>query len=47
MTPTQLGSYTPCPSRTAYSYSTPIQQTVHGAPVSINSYSSIPNSIGK
>lgn len=44
MAPTQLGSYPPCPSRSTYSYASPIQQSV--APVTINSYGAISNTLG-
>uniref|UniRef100_A0A182WFJ4 Forkhead box protein L2 n=1 Tax=Anopheles minimus TaxID=112268 RepID=A0A182WFJ4_9DIPT len=43
MPTTQLSSYTSCSSRTNYSYSTPLQQTVQ--PVTINTYGSLSNNL--
>lgn len=43
MAPTQLATYPPCPSRTSYSYASPIQQT----PVTINSYGNMTNGLGE
>lgn len=46
MAPTQLTTYPPCPSRTSYSYASPIQQT-SVPPVTINSYGNMGNGLGK
>lgn len=47
MSSSQLTSYSSCPTRSGYSYSTPLaQQSVQPVSIINNSYGSLPNSIG-